>query len=162
LCPSDFAGQKLTTMYQTNSMTNDGIKMPRSNYLCFFSGLNDGEGYSVPDPKKRAVFRYGRPTKIKEITDGTACTMAMGEYLRGSATIGEDVHGEIYTNRAGGQMLYVTNTPNSKTPDNFPGWWNGGCPTDGSRNLPSLNLPCVSGSDAQNYASPRSRHSGGV
>ena len=36
------------------------------------------------------------------------------------------------------------------------------CPDGGAANEPTRNLPCVGGGDDANYASPRSRHPGGV
>ena len=74
----------------------------------------------------------------------------------------KDTRGEFYTNRAGCQFLYVTLGPNSRAPDNLLSWHPGFCPPDGSRNRPKQNLPCTPGDTDVNYASPRSRHPGGV
>jgi prepilin-type processing-associated H-X9-DG protein len=73
-----------------------------------------------------------------------------------------DMRGFFNTNRAGCQFLYATLGPNSYAPDNMLSWNEGFCPTDMARNLPQQGLPCTPGPTDSNYASPRSRHSGGV
>ena len=134
--------------------------LPASNYLGLFCGLNDGENYNQTNPKAAAVFRFNQRVTIAEIKDGTSNTMAVAEYLTGLDT--NDVRGFFYTNRAGCQFLYVTLGPNSRAPDNLLSWHPGFCPTDNSHNRPDQNLPCTPGDTDQNYASPRSRHPGGV
>jgi len=151
LCPSDVGESSY-------SMTSS-LKLPKSNYLGIFSGLKDIDAYSASDAATRAVFRYHDGTPVASIKDGTSNTMAVAEYLKGMGDT--DIHGAFYTNRAGAQLLYVTLGPNSTASDNlldYPGF----CPSDGSLNRPSDNLPCVSGATDENFASPRSRHSGGV
>ena len=159
-CPSDTAA----------SFKTIGLPPPRtyfgSNYLGIFSGLRDGQTESTapnvqsgPPPGQSAVFKYAVGVKIREISDGTSRTMAVAEYLLGLGEL--DARGSPGTNRAGCHFLYVTLTPNSAAPDvsiAAPGF----CPPDGSFNRPDLNLPCVTGGERDTYASPRSRHSGGV
>jgi prepilin-type processing-associated H-X9-DG protein len=55
--------------------------------------------------------------------------------------------------------LFVTLGPNATASDNLTAYW---CPNSGAINDPSNNLPCVGGDNDANYASPRSRHPGGV
>jgi prepilin-type N-terminal cleavage/methylation domain-containing protein/prepilin-type processing-associated H-X9-DG protein len=156
-CPSDAIG--------TNCFVQWGqYRYPKTNYLGIFSGLNDGDGAynstSHPrqiDPTWRAVFGYHIGTKISEITDGTSNTMAVVEYLKGVDST--DFRGQFYTHRAGGHTMFMTLAPNSSTPDNIKDIW---CPTGGTPNEPSLNLPCIGGGDFDNFVSPRSRHEGGV
>jgi prepilin-type N-terminal cleavage/methylation domain-containing protein/prepilin-type processing-associated H-X9-DG protein len=148
LCPSDPLGGKLTMWW-------DSATFPKSNYLGFFSGLTDGEGFDANVASQRAVFGYYLGTKIAKIQDGTSHTMAVAEYLKGMDD--NDVRGGIWTNRAGCHTLFVTLGPNSPAPDRI---FNVFCPP--SNNLPGQNLPCVQGDDYDAYASPRSRHPGGV
>ena len=179
LCPSDgFGGDIIEAFGGKTGSTYGGVQLAKSNYLGIFSGLEDGHnwnsdpGYtlanepiavarddlpSTPLSDMRAFFRpyYGR--SIAEIKDGLSNTMAVAEYLKG---VDEwDARGAFWTNWAGCQTLYVTLGPNSKAPDSladYPGF----CPSDNSTNEPSLNLPCTQAGPL--YASPRSRHSGGV
>ena len=172
LCPSD-------TML-TGQMKNIGtfgnnvqLMVPGSNYLGMFSGLCDwdndkltGDGMPQdgtqdnPNPNSRALFGYHTGLIAAKIRDGLSNTMAVAEYLTGMDNI--DSRGDFYTNRAGSQFLYVTLGPNSTAPDNILSWNESFCPTDMSHNAPQYNLPCTPGGTDNNYASPRSRHPGGV
>ena len=158
LCPSDIGPG------HTIAGLPAGRVVPKTNYQGFFAGLADGQTASAapfiqtgPPSGQAAVFRYGTGVKTTEIADGLSKTMVFGEYLRGLNET--DCRGAPGTNRAGSQFIYVTLTPNSTAPDmsiNHPGF----CPSDGSFNRPAQNLPCTFGADT--YASPRSRHPGGV
>jgi prepilin-type processing-associated H-X9-DG protein len=152
VCPSDSMGGSLVDWGPTYP-----THVAKSNYLGIFSGLNDGDAFSDSVPTQRAVFGYGKGRAFGEIEDGTSYTMAVTEYLKGVAP--SDNRGDFWTNRAGCQTLFVTLGPNSLAPDNICYQF---CPSGGSPNEPSQNLPCVAGGDNVNYASPRSRHPGGV
>jgi prepilin-type N-terminal cleavage/methylation domain-containing protein/prepilin-type processing-associated H-X9-DG protein len=160
LCPSDRANSTHTNIFGS-------APFPSSNYLGIYSGLNDGDngaeaGFSGSfNRQQRAVFRVLRGTSIAEITDGTSKTMMVAEYLTGIPDYGSGmVRGCFFGARASMHFLYVTQTPNSASPEIL--WQNkDGC-GDPSNNAPAYNLPCIPGIDRTNFASPRSRHTGGV
>ena len=153
-CPSD----GMTSQWSDAWQASGELMIPKSNYLGFFSGLQDSDNYTIPiDPATRGLFRPYEGTSLKEISDGTSNTMAVGEYLKGVRE--QDSRGAFYTNRAGRQFLYVTLGPNSSAPDRFvPYPWF--CTEE--FDVPAANLPCIAGSGENDYASPRSRHPGGV
>jgi prepilin-type processing-associated H-X9-DG protein len=174
LCPSDNGRGSLKGV--ARSFTSSKFQLTASNYLGIFSGLNDYENYSLtglgdpandggPVPAKpkqvgHAVFGYRGDLRPADVADGVSNTMAVAEYLTG---IDEgDMRGGFYSNRAGSQFLYVTLGPNSAAPDNLYRWHVAFCPPDGRHNCPGANLPCTPGYADFNYASPRSRHPGGV
>ncbi len=152
LCPSDGYGED-----KMDWGPGYTFHVPKTNYLGVFSGLNDGDALSDGVPARRAAFCYHRGRGLQEIEDGASHTMAVAEYLRGVSA--NDNRGDFWTNRAGCQTLFVTLGPNSTAPDNICYQF---CPDGGSPSDSSLDLPCVAGGDDANYASPRSRHPGGV
>jgi prepilin-type N-terminal cleavage/methylation domain-containing protein/prepilin-type processing-associated H-X9-DG protein len=167
-CPSDMIADNAWCLDDALNANGTYSKFPKTNYLGIFSGQNDADA-EIPStlPRTwRAVFHYGdgtpnsRGTPISDITDGASNTMAIAEYLKGINST-DYAHGQFYTRRAGCQTLFVTLGPNSITGDNFYNGWcrPGGC----SESNPSLNLPCIgNGNWDVNFASPRSRHPGGV
>ena len=138
-----------------------------TNYVEIVSGINDGETW-LHDPtgaigsgnslasERRAVFTYNYGAKFNEITDGLSKTMAFSEYLSGLPI---DFRGFPVTNRAGSQFLHVNMTPNSQEPDNLNNY---ATFCEPASNRPELNLPCIKGTTAANFATSRSRHPGGV
>jgi prepilin-type N-terminal cleavage/methylation domain-containing protein/prepilin-type processing-associated H-X9-DG protein len=152
LCPSDGYGEDMVDWGPSYP-----VRVAKSNYLGIFSGFNDGDAFSDNDSARRAVFGYHSGRGLEDIQDGASHTMALAEYLKGVAA--NDNRGDFWTNRAGCQTLFVILGPNSTAPDNICYQF---CPDGGSPSDPAMNLPCVSGGDNVNYASPRSRHPGGV
>jgi len=165
LCPSD--GMATHIYWIDPSYQGEGPnKVYRSNYLGFFSGLNDGHERehhaSKPEPiDLRHAFRLYQGRKIRDILDGTSNTMVLAEYLTGSHS--RNARGVPFSHRAGNQLMYPTLTPNSSSPDNL----HRGPHPDGILcmvNTDAQNgMPCVVDTTwNNNFASPRSRHPGGV
>ncbi len=184
-CPSDTVEGAMKYMVFSDPTTPIPFAVAASNYLGIFGGLSDYQNYRLtgltglsnitdssfwngdntgpfpnPSPTSRAVFGFYSGTRPADIRDGLSNTMAISEYLNGMDI--NDARGNYYTNRAGSQFLYVTQGPNSPAPDNLLSWHPSFCPTDLSHNQPQLNLPCTPATTDYNYASPRSRHTGGV
>ena len=148
-CASDGQGGIVKT-------AGTAVMLPTTNYMGFFSGLNDGQT-AADATTTRTAFGVNRGASIRDINDGTSNTMLMAEYLTG--TNGE-WRGWFYTNRAGAQYLHATNGPNSPTPDNLLDY---PYACTAAFNLPLQNLPCVpDGNTANNFSTSRSRHVGGV
>ena len=148
-CPSDGLGGVV-------KLAGGTVPLPSSNYLALFSGLNDGQTHLDASPT-RTAFGVNRGASFRDIIDGTSNTMLVAEYLTGTT---DDWRGWFYTNRAGGQYLHATNTPNSKAPDNLLAY---PAACTAATNQPQQNLPCVpDGNTDNNFASSRSRHTGGV
>ena len=148
----------------TVNFTN-GDELYRSNYLGLFSGLEDGYHHtyrSDPGPiAERAMFGVNQGRKIRAILDGTSNTMVLAEYLTG--TNKDNWRGAPFTTRSGAQMLFATLTPNSSARDRL--WPTSGINETACENgtgFPGSNLPCENGNTSGNFASPRSRHPGGV
>lgn len=151
LCPSDGSGGTLK-----NSGT--AVMLPMSNYLGFFSGLNDGET-NADISIRRTAFAINRGARIRDLRDGTTNTMVMGEYLTGGD---HDWRGWFYTNRAASQFLHATNPPNSSIPDNLLDYPYA-CGAGSNANMPSKGMPCIpDGNTANNFATSRSAHVGGA
>lgn len=152
-CPSDGKGGA------TKGIGVGTMQFTSSNYLGLFSGFNDLQSEQDKAPNQ-AAFGINRGTRLRDIGDGSSNTMIIAEYLTG---VTGDFRGVFATTRAGCQFLHVTNTPNSSAPDNILDLA-GFCPTGNANgaNNPISNLPCTPGPGDGNFASPRSRHVGGV
>jgi len=162
LCPSDGMGGPTYVIDPPSIGYGVPNEVYRSNYLGFFSGLNDGwqwSYYAVAGPKhQRHLFRQNWGRAIRHINDGTSHTMAISEYLTG---VDEFSHrGAPFTTRSGSQLIYPTLTPNSSSPDIL--WWNDFHICENGTGYPELNLPCNVDATSRNHASARSRHPGGV
>ena len=151
-CPSDIVSGLGTLV--------SGLRLAKTNYLGIFSGLDDLDAYNNSNPKQcaRLLLRQGdfvrRHQGWRQQHDGRCRVPKRNRRKRR--------RGYFWTQRAGCQTLFVKLGPNSTAPDDFIGYDSHFCPTDNSRNDPSANLPCTQGADDSNYASPRSRHAGGV
>jgi prepilin-type N-terminal cleavage/methylation domain-containing protein/prepilin-type processing-associated H-X9-DG protein len=166
LCPSDTMGGEVSDYIEGEWWS---ARLAKTNYLGIFSGRKDGDNWFVTYPKEeKAAFScsgFGKVpikgTRLAEIKDGTSNTIAIAEYLRGVNAY--DSRTVFTTWRAGSQFLYVTLTPNSRTPDHrldhimF-------CPSPDGKpyNNPEFNLPCTPSNGSGDYASPRSRHPDGI
>jgi prepilin-type N-terminal cleavage/methylation domain-containing protein len=156
LCPSDAQIGGMNGIKPASLPT--GPVLAVTNYLGVFSGLNDGETTSEPKDRMGA-FRMNTGRRFAEFSDGTSNTIVIVEYLRGHTT---DGRGYFYTNRASSQYIQATNTPNSSNPENLldHARW---CGSTSPGSQPSKNLPWVKdGNSDHNFASARSRHTGGV
>jgi prepilin-type processing-associated H-X9-DG protein len=100
-------------------------------------------------------MQAARATRIADVSDGTSNTMALTETLTGVSQA--DGRGFFYTNRAGCQFLYVSQTPNSTSPDRMHSFT-----CNSTFNQPTLGVPCTPDDGNTATASARSRHSGGV
>jgi prepilin-type N-terminal cleavage/methylation domain-containing protein/prepilin-type processing-associated H-X9-DG protein len=150
ICPSD--GRNPT------KDVGAGTKIPASNYLGMFSGLNDLETDQDIEVR-RASFTLApvdKGRRMADFSDGLSNTVLVAEYLTGTS---HDFRGAVITHRAGSQFLHATYTPNTTVPDNLLNFA-GFC--DADDNLPHDNLPCAGGAQDGNFASSRSRHPGGV
>jgi prepilin-type N-terminal cleavage/methylation domain-containing protein/prepilin-type processing-associated H-X9-DG protein len=159
LCPSDGQGGPTITHYY-NYDPSSGVKLAtwnRSNYLGFFGDKNFGGFFPGFPSNKQAVFgvRYG--AKLTDITDGSANTMAVGEYLTGvlPGEYSEDGRGAHWVDAPGYSQLYTQAAPNSSSRDLF-------ARSEQCWNQPARNLPCAAATWDLTTAASRSRHPGGV
>ncbi len=152
LCPSDGVGKNVDV---GTGEQGTPYYLSRSNYRGMFSGFNDGENYYQTNPQQNAAFGYGTGRRMLELADGLSGTVVVTEAVTSPGRF--EARNGVYTNRAGCQFLYATNTPNTTTPDNL---WDSNATTN--LNLPQRNLPVVVGPWDANHAAARSRHPGGV
>ena len=145
---------------------------------CVLSPLPPRKAFLNVEPR-RALFGYGTGTPLQAVKDGASNTMAFAEYLKGISE--SDGRGAFWFNEPGMQMLHATNGPNTtvadvlnggrgsvaETNDKLVDW---GCFKGSINNRKDLNLPCThapivdgaANGTPYGFASPRSRHRGGV
>ncbi len=164
---------------RSNCFANESTGYSDSLF-CVLSPLPPRKAFLNVEPR-RALFGYGTGTPLQAVKDGASNTMAFAEYLKGTSE--RDGRGAFWFNDAGMQMLHATNGPNSSTADilhpnramegvavdKLNDW---GCMgisgTTSVNNRGALNLPCKGGFASaaalgtDTFASPRSRHRGGV
>lgn len=153
LCPSD-GGPKFHHHPDINA------DYGRGNYAAFFGNLDAGAATPpYASGHLAAPFQMNNAVRIDDIRDGASNTMLLGEVLRGITGDDRDYRGVHWYDHVGTSQIYTKYSPNSSSPDVlYPVW----CPSQ--VNQPGQNLPCAAGSSsgADNSASSRSRHSGGV
>ncbi|MCA9156670.1 MAG: DUF1559 domain-containing protein [Planctomycetales bacterium] len=156
---------------------SEGVRLFQSSYLGIYHGLNDGgfkygPGHANYNPatqpdNQRAAFGLNYGAKIADITDGTSNSILMAEYVLGTAN---DARGYVWLARAGFQLMYMTQTPNSPNPEILIGWkgiicnnTSGEVGTAGE-GAQGGKLRCIAdpGGCDSCFASSKSYHSGGV
>lgn len=152
ICPSD-NGPTIQDWAPTNTSSQ-----ARTNYVGIFYGYNDGEIWNQTNPAAAAFFNMGRGRRLGDFTDGLSNTIAVSEALRGQASTKDTSPTIAVTSRAGSVFYYMTQGPNSSSPDFLCGAADM-CPSS----RPLLNRPCVkTGCGDSDFASPRSMHPGGL
>jgi prepilin-type N-terminal cleavage/methylation domain-containing protein len=140
-CPSDRIGTWNADPYTIRSRGN---YVTSWGYCDYFQ-----KSTSTSDPPRIGAFGTNRRTKIKDITDGLAHTLFLGELIQADYDEDFDFRGDFFNNDQGAAQFMTLYTPNSgidsmacggKTPD-IPG-------------------PCMMGGPV--FVSARSKHRGGV
>ncbi|MDR2438466.1 MAG: DUF1559 domain-containing protein [Planctomycetaceae bacterium] len=168
LCPSDGQGGKTFLANVSETNTANQVRLYKVNYLPFTNAGNEVHMYwelvesFVGRPFEGELtgpFSVRKWRLMANFTDGLSNTLLYSEFLTGQNE--ERAYGKPWSLRAGQEMIFAANTPNSKNPDLQPPYA-GYCGPDD--NLPELNLPCQQvGDDGWTpNASARSRHPAGV
>lgn len=158
ICPSDGRGGAVAP-----DGTNPLFPLYKSNYEPFYSGTTEqaslDEYFQVAgfDRTVQAAFGMNRGASFAELCDGSSNTVIFSEYLTGIPT--SVAWAWPWTCRTGSQFILAASSPNSKSPDrniNYTGF----CTPEIANSLPCTPNGNLGG--AENHASARSRHPGGV
>ena len=109
----------------------------------------------------KGVFAFDKPTRFRDIFDGTSNTVAMAELLMGSNL---DYRGWWINGNVGSAFVCTMTGPNSALNDVFYPDPNVCVEGDGVTDDPLNNLPCEQGSTDfdTHWVASRSRHPGGA
>lgn len=157
-CPSDTPSQASLGNAYLRTKGNVAANWGNSHFWQNESGRDGTDPYSGPYGVVKylgAPFQPNKSTNLRDMTDGTANTMLIGEVIAGKETSSSADHrGDIWNDDYNCAMFMAYTTPNSPIPDQM-----------GTNAIycgyGTLNNPvCKTGTPAFNTA--RSRHSGGV
>jgi hypothetical protein len=125
-CSSQYRVSFAPATWPTRCIPEFSTKDPSPHQITWASslGLNQGDtaNEQVNSPPfntlERAVFRTNKRTTITEIADGASNTMMVAEYLTGIEDFGNGMGREMFlTTRPSCQLLHVSQTPNSTSPE---------------------------------------------
>jgi hypothetical protein len=140
-CPSDRIGKWNADPYTIRSRGNYVVSWGYCDYFQTTTTTSD-----APQP---GAFGTNRRTKIKDIKDGLAHTMFMGEILQADNDSDFDFRGDFFNNDVGAAQFMTLYTPNSGIDSTACG---------GS--TPDIPGPCTMGGAV--FVTSRSKHRGGV
>jgi hypothetical protein len=104
---------------------------------------------TTSDPPRIGAFGTNRRTKVKDIKDGLAHTLFLGEIVQADFDTDFDFRGDFFNNDTGAAQFMTLYTPNSGIDSTACG---GG--------TPDIPGPCTMGGPV--FVSSRSKHRGGV
>jgi len=169
-CPSDPNSTALMSPGTPQTIRMNGNYMVNWGNTHWYQGktLDPYTGPLLPStavPFGGAPFAANDALGIQAIVDGTSNTLMASEVIcptpKGPANGDVDHRGDILNDDQNCSMFMAYTTPNSKIPDNVPGYCISGFPINGSTAVTKPgNPPCVDQSPGFNAA--RSFHSGGV
>lgn len=156
-CPSDPTPSTTPGLLGNQSRGNYlGFVTPFAAWTCYEYLTKQTPGYHVWH--KLHFFMPDRAQSLKDITDGTSKTLAVGEYIKGLSSVVNEYRGNIYWDNLGGALIGTRRTPNSGLPDYL--WF---APAAGDASLARFPAVAMSGNQtADQEANSRSYHSGGV
>ncbi len=140
-CPSDRKGKWNADPYTVRSRGNYVVSW---GYCDYFQTTT-----TTGDPPQAGPFGTNRRTKVKDIKDGLAHTIFLGEVLQADHDEDFDFRGDFFNNDMGAAQFMTLYTPNTGIDSTACG---------GS--TPDIPGPCVMGGAV--FVSARSKHRGGV